>query len=71
VKRPGEVDPQLRAAALEAFMLEKPEPSITYVEADRRLTAALAATMGRLRERAGLAERPDDLPDPPSTQPIG
>lgn len=60
------VDPELRAAALEAFFAEKPEPTITYVEADRRLTAALGATMSTMRERAGLNVRSDDLPPPSS-----
>jgi hypothetical protein len=64
MSRPGEVDPELRAAALDAFFAEQPEPAITYAEADRRLSSALGATMQTLRAKAGLADRPDDLPDP-------
>lgn len=62
MSRPGDVNPEMRAAALEAFFRERPEPSMTYVEADRRLTVVLSETMGMMRDRAGLSEPPADFP---------
>lgn len=51
------VDPELRAAAMDAFCAGDPPP-MTYADLDARLEAVLETTMDSLREKAGLNEPP-------------